>query len=498
MALLAPSEQDTSDVPAPESAHDRWTTRVGLWLWPSIVTLVVATYRIGEPLLGRDELTSWDVSGRSIGQVLATVQHVDGVLGTYYLVLHGWTTVFGDSAADLRMPSALATAGAAACVALIGQRLFGHRAGVAGGLLFALVPGVSRFAHEARPYGLVMLAVAMTSLLLLRALDRPGSPWRWAGYLISLVAVGLLHLIALTCLIGHLALVFLRGRHERRVWWGFLLAVLAGVAWVCPVVVLGRAQTVRQIYWIAEPGAWGLVDIWPQLFYSSLCAGTVILLAMVGCRERRDAVVFCAMSAVVPPLLIWSLSHGAISYFYFRYMLFTLPAFAVLAGAGLAAAARSRRVFAAALAVLALLTAPEEKSLREPLAHYWAGGPDFAAAARTIQKYYVRGDAIVYNRKEEEAIALGVRYYLPRHLRLRDVFLAESPVHRNDLAAIECPQPDRCLRGEKRIWLVVAGNEMDPLNGLPPNQAAALRAHYKATGAERPSGLTVALLARTA
>ncbi|MED7826323.1 glycosyltransferase family 39 protein [Streptomyces chiangmaiensis] len=457
----------------------------------------MATYRIGEPLLGRDELTSWDMSGRSIGQVLATVHRVDGVLGTYYLILREWRSLFGDSATALRMPSALAMAGAAACVALIGHRLFGRRAGVAGGLLFALIPTVSRFAHEARPYGLVMLAVALTALLLLRALDRPGSPWRWTGYTLGLVAVGLFHLLALTCLIGHLVLVALRVRRERRAWWGFCLAVLVGLASVCPLVVLGRAQTVRQIYWIAEPTGWGLVDIWPQLFYSGVCAGTVTLLAMVACRERRDAVVFCAVSALAPVFLIWAISHGEISYFYFRYMLFTLPALAVLAGAGLAAATRSRPALASTLAALALFTASEQESLREPLAHYWSGGPDFAAAARTIQSYYVPGDAVVYPRKEEEAIALGVRYYLPRDLKLRDVFLAESPTHRNDLAATECPQPTRCLRGEKRIWLVVRGDETDPLNGLPADQSAALRTHYRLYGAERPSGLAVALLVRT-
>ncbi|MFF4836194.1 glycosyltransferase family 39 protein [Streptomyces sp. NPDC001315] len=498
MALLSPPAPPTGDAEASEGRHDRSAARVGLWLWPTLATLVGALYRIGDPLLGRDELTSWDVSGRSIAQVLATVRRVDAVVGTYYLLLHAWTRLFGDSPLALRLPSALAMAATAACVALIGRRLFGRRAGLVGGLLFALIPGVSRFAHEARPYALVMLAVALASLLLLRALDRPGSPARWAAYTLGVVAVGLFHLIALTCLMGHLVLVALRARHERRLWWGFCLAVLAGAAVLSPLVVLGRAQTVRQSSWIAVPEGWGLVDIWPQLFYSGLCTGAMMLLVALACGERRDAVVFCAVSAVAPPVVIWAVSQGGMSYFYFRYMLFTLPLFAVPAGAGLAAAARSRPAVASALAVLALLTLHDQRSLGERLAHYWVGGPDYAAAARTIQKYYVPGDAIVYDRDEEAGMfPLGVRYYLPRGLELRDVFLAEPAARRNDLLSTDCPQPARCLKGEKRIWLVVMGNETDPFNGLPPNQAAALRAHYTASGAERPGGLTVALLVRT-
>lgn len=497
MALLSPPAPSTGDAPAPEPRHEGLMTRVGLILWPCLATLVGALYRIGEPLLGRDELTSWDVSGRDVGQVLATVQRVDGVVGTYYLVLHGWTRLFGDSAVSLRMPSALAMTAAAACVALIGRRLFGRRAGLVGGLLFALIPAVSRFAHEARPYALVMLAVALAALLLLRAMDRPGSPWRWAGYALCLVAVGLFHLIALLCLAGHLVLVALRAGRERRPWWGFGLSVLAAAVLLSPLVVWGQAQAVRQSSWIGRPGVWGLVDIWPHLFYSGICAAAVMLLAVLACGERREAVVFCVASVVLPPPVIWALSQGDMSYFYFRYMLFTLPAFAVLAGAGLAAAARSRAVLASALAVLALLTLPDQRSLGTPLAHYWTGGPDYAAAARTIQKYYVRGDAIVYDRDEEAGMfALGVRYYLPRDLRLRDVFLAESAAARDDLRSTDCPEPVRCLRNEKRIWLVVMGNKADPFEGLSPYQAAALRARYTASGAERHEGVTVALLVR--
>ena len=122
-----------------------------VWLWPVVATLACTVYGIRTPVMWEDELTSWDVASRDLGQLLDTVQRVDAVLGTYYLLLHGWMTVFGDSATSLRLPSALAMAGAAGCAALCGQRLFGRRAGLAGGLLFALIPVVSRYAHEARP-----------------------------------------------------------------------------------------------------------------------------------------------------------------------------------------------------------------------------------------------------------------------------------------------------------------------------------------------------------
>src|ERR1041385_1748061 len=89
MALVTAPAPATGVAPSPPQP-DRPGTPVGLWLWPAALTLVLTLYRIGEPLLGRDELTSWDMAGRGTGQVLATARRVDAVVGTYYLVLLEW------------------------------------------------------------------------------------------------------------------------------------------------------------------------------------------------------------------------------------------------------------------------------------------------------------------------------------------------------------------------------------------------------------------------
>jgi mannosyltransferase len=83
--------------------------------------------------------------------------------------MHIWVRLFGDSVTTLRLPSACAVAAAASVISLIRNRLSDRRAGI----LFALVPAMSRYGREARSYALVMLAVALAALLLLRALDNP-------------------------------------------------------------------------------------------------------------------------------------------------------------------------------------------------------------------------------------------------------------------------------------------------------------------------------------
>ncbi len=133
------------------------------------------------------------------------VHNVDAVLGLYYLGLHLWMAVFGDSAAAMRLPSALAMTGAAGIVALTGKRLGGTRAGLISGLIFAVIPSVSRFAQEARPYAFATLFAALATLLLLRAMERP--TWLRCCYALALAAVGASNLIALCVLAVHAAIV---------------------------------------------------------------------------------------------------------------------------------------------------------------------------------------------------------------------------------------------------------------------------------------------------
>ncbi|MFB7164502.1 glycosyltransferase family 39 protein [Streptomyces sp. NPDC058320] len=466
-------------------------------MWPALTTLVIAYVRIDGPQLGTDELVTSDVGRRSMGQILAMLQNVDAVHATYYVLMHGWMAVFGDSETAMRMPSVLAMSGTAALVALIGRRLFDSRAGMCGGLLFALIPVVSRFAQEARSYALVVLVATLATFLLLRALDAPRRRWRWAAYALCVAVVGLLHLIALTVLAGHLAVVVHRSRAEGGVFWRFCVAALAGAAGVIPVVVLGTSQASRQLFWVPEPDLWGLVDIWPQVFASGLCAGVVITLAAMARRtERRDALLLCFTVALLPPFVLWAASHGDVSYFRFQYAMFTVPVWAVLAGAGLARAARSWLTVGVVLAVVGLLVLPDQRRMRGEFEHDVPHNADYKAAARTIEKYYRSGDAAVYVKGAPWMLDQGVRYYLRPGLKLREVFVAKSAAENNELFPVYCPAPVTCLRGESRIWVVVPGNDPDPLNAVPAGQAEALRAQYTTGGTVPLSGLTVALLER--
>ncbi|MFJ8211005.1 glycosyltransferase family 39 protein [Streptomyces sp. NPDC096033] len=468
------------------------------WVWPALTALLLSFAGIDGTLLGTDELVTWEVSRRSPQEIWALLHHVDAVHGSYYFLMHGWTAVFGDSHLSLRMPTVLAVTATAALVTLTGRRLFGQRAGLCAGTLFAVLPAASRFAQEARSYALVMLFASLATFLLLRALDGSRRPWgraaRWAAYGLCLAVLGLLHLIALTIVLCHAPAAVLRARRTGRGLWSFLLAGSAAAVCVLPVFLLGRSQASRQLFWLPRPDAWGLAEIWPQLFASALCAGAVIALAALAWREDRENVLLCSAVAVLPPFVLWAASHGEVSYFRYQYALFTVPAWALLAGAGLAGATRSRRAAAAVLAVVALLALPDQRRVRSPFEHDVPHAADYAGAARTIEKYYRPGDAVVYVRGAPWMLDQGLRYYLKPGVDPREVFLARSAADNEELFPVYCRVPVRCLAGESRIWVVVPGSDADVLQAVPKEQAAALRSRYTLFGTESLSGLTVGLL----
>ncbi|WP_180290485.1 glycosyltransferase family 39 protein [Streptomyces sp. TLI_171] len=467
------------------------------WIWAALLTLALGVRRSWRPELWRDELATWSAASRSTGELFDLLHHVDAVSGTYYLMMHGWVSVFGDSPTSLRLPSAIAMAATAVFVSLIGRKLFGVRTGLVAGLLFAVLPSVSRFAQEARSYAFAVLAVAAATWFLLRALERPTLA-RWWPYTVSIAAAGLFHMVSLSVLFPHAVVVVMRWRQQRgrRLLIGFPAAVLAGLLPVVPLVVIGRRQVGRQISWLKAPNLQDFVWNWHGLFQSALVSICVVALAALPAawpKGRRPAVEIGLM-AVLPFVLVWFVSQGQTSYFIDRYLLFTAPAWAVVAGAGLTAL-RPRALVVIGLVGTALLGFQDQQHLRLRTAHEWS---DEKGAARIIAQDYRPGDGVVPVRGNDRFMMLdfALDYYLPEKVQLKDVFVAKTPVQNDDLFAVECPQPASCAEGVDRVWVVTYGTPDDPYKNLPAAEVQVLTTQFTRQSVQHVQGLTVSLLKR--
>lgn len=368
-----------------------------LCLVPFLWTLALGLWGLSrQDSVWRDEAATWQVAGRPAGEIWRMLGNVDAVHGLYYLLMHGLFEVFGASTTTLRLPSVLAVACAAVCVAVIGRRLAGFWAGLGGGLALGLLPAVQFHLQEGRPYALVVAGAGLSVLLLVSLLqDRPGRrAWpRWTAYGVVVLVCALLNWLSLLALPAHAAtLWWVRAR--RGVWLRWAAYGSGSVAGALPLVLFSRGQS-DQVSWI-PPLAWHML------------VGPGILLAVGALgvwADRPDRSRLSAAAVGLPLLVVPQLGLLAVSLvqplFLDRYVLFGMVGLALLIGAALGAAVRAcapRFPKASALlvpgvavvSVLALL--PVELDRRAPASRV----DDVLAVAGEVALLKRDGDAVLF------------------------------------------------------------------------------------------------------
>ncbi|MFG1829970.1 glycosyltransferase family 39 protein [Micromonospora chersina] len=446
----------------PPADTTRW--RLAAWLLPALLAGALGVVGAGTPGLRLAELATWRAATSPWPDRLPGG---DVTLVPYHLLMRAWAAAFGTSDLALRVPSLLAVAAAAALVGALATRMFTPGTGVLAGVIFALLPSVTRYAQEAQPYALALFAAVLATLFLLPAMDRP-SLRRLAPYAGAVVLLGLCHAPALLLLVAHgwVVLAFRRGAAGR---W---LAAAALGALPAAALLWSGVRAGGQIAPAARPDLSALAATPGELFGVAALGAVLLGLALFSLPLRHPAAV-CTAWAVVPPLglllvaqatPVWSPSS----------LLFTLPAWATLAAVALS---RVRaRWWVAASAALALIGAPAHAALRAPDGH----GQATREVAEIVGARRLPGDGAVYG--DADARTLVARY-LPADRRPTDL-LAAAPGH-------GCAG---CLWGVRRLWVIRPGDRTDPVPPVGGATERLLRTGYRVAQVWHPKGFTVALL----
>jgi mannosyltransferase len=469
------------------------------WVLPAATTLALCLFRITWPALWRDEISTWWATTLGIADLTRLLRNVDAVTAPYYVAMKAWAAVAGDSVLALRLPSALAMAGTAALLTVLGRRLFSASVGITAGMLFAVLPTVSRFGQEARGYGFAMLAATLATLLLVAALERPG--WlRWLGYAAAVTLLGWSHLLAMVTLLGHFAgmVAWSWRRRDRRAAQDWLLAVSLGGLPVLPLIWLGMQQR-TQLSWLPEP-SWRLLIDTPKGLFGSVAVGWLIIGLVLTARwpTRRGLAVLVGW-ALLGPATLFAVSF-LVPLFFSRYLLFTLPAWCLLAAVAVAGSGARRRplrdLVRGAVVVVVVLTVSvyDHQAIRQRTERQNA---DYAAALAIIGERFRPGDGIVYARQDWYfMLAPALAYYLPPQRRPRDVFAVTPAAAAGWWAATECAQPARHL-DSPRLWVLrLTAHGTDPLAGVEEPKATVLRQWYKVANTWQSKAITVVLLGR--
>ncbi len=500
---------------------------------PSVVTLAVVLCGITGPSYWRDESATLVAVDRPLSGVIRMLGHVDAVHGAYYLIMWPLVRLAGTGELATRLPSALAMAVTAALVGALGRRLVSPAAGLAAGLVFAVLPVVSLYGQDARSYAMVTASGAAASYLLVRLIAAPWSRRGWlAGYAVCLAVMGLLNIFGLLLAAAHgitVSVACIRepdGRARRALAAGWLAAAAGAVAVVSPVVLLAWTER-GQLAWLTTPGARSILTL-AELAGAGRMAGAFgalvvagVLASALGGRAglRAGWPVRLAALAVpwllVPPALLLAASRIT-PLFTLRYVVFCVPAGALLAGAGLAAVSRSvatglgwttgsglgeaagarlpwtpgtwpaRRsgtgsgrgpgraerlglaglgwaAAAAALVVIALLGLREQAGDRGPAGHT----DNIRQADRIVAAHLRPGDAVLYDTPADENLQAAYPYGMAG---LTDIGQYQTPVKSATLAGTTLPAAvvRERIASVSRLWVIEVHNHtrLPVLQGL--------------------------------
>lgn len=123
---------------------------------------------------------------RPISELLSLTA-VDAHPPLYYLILKGWTSIFGMSEFALRSLSAIFASLSIGAVALLIKKLFSKSAAVASLPFMVLAPFILRYAFEIRMYSLTMLIGALATYVLVLAHQKAKLKlWLLYGFLVAL------------------------------------------------------------------------------------------------------------------------------------------------------------------------------------------------------------------------------------------------------------------------------------------------------------------------
>jgi mannosyltransferase len=395
----------------------------------TVVAAVLVGWDLGARSLWLDEAYTAEIAGDTWAHLWARVTSIEANMVLHYVLIHPVLAVARDER-SMRALSAIAAVATVPVAYRLGVRTIGASGAAAGALLLATQPFFVRYGQEARGYSLAALLVVVSSLAVLRAIERPSAA-RCAVWALSAVAAIYGHMLAAPAV---LVQVVAGTRRIPRSW--FLIAAGVVGALVAPLVWFAVTRDAGQLTWLPPPTRWDVVGVlfrftgdagWLGLGAYAACVALAIAGGGAGFLLALVAVPFGLVLAVSPlkPL------------FFDRYVLFCVPPLALLAGAGLVRLPL-RMVAIAALVVMQLVGLARLHA--EPSWEDWRG------AAAAIREAARAGDAAAC---WVDTTCIGFDYYFaPPRGGPPIVWLAGAVDDPAAMAAIVDSHP--------RVWLALS------------------------------------------
>ena len=458
----------------------------GLWIvLLGGVTLIGAFLRfhvIGQKNIWVDEGVSIALARLDWYNFLRILWRHEANMTLYYLLLRAWLP-FGSSEAYIRTLSALFGLATIPAVFLLGRRMFDARVGLIASFLLAVNAYAVRYSQEARSYSLYPLLCVLSATYFLKLLDQTTRRDRIGYVLTSVLAVYAHFFAGLLVVAQWLSFRLLvppapdeQGKSEvphleihaevKKAWRHSAIAV-------APLAVFIISTGIGVLRWVPRPS---LADLRTCILFLTGNGGTVLLLlylaAILGGAALRFRTgvrqplrfevwryVFLLTWFAFPILFVFLVSQAK-PLFVNRYFVFTIPAIALLAAAGLAQI-RPRPVLGLVLIIFGFLSLHGDASFYQR--DFDIFREDWRSASRYVLANSQSGDIILFH---QPITRMPYEYYrsvtpaahppsviYPGHgdkVMFRDFYAGRAPDA--FLAALPSQYP--------RIWVALSYNQL--------------------------------------
>jgi len=383
----------------------------------------------------------------------------------YFLAMEPWLQLAGRSELALRFPSALAGLTVVALSYVLGARLLGTTAGRLAALLTAVNPYLVWYSGEGKMYTIITALALLSTYLLLRACAG-GQRRFWMSYILVTTLIFYTHI--LTPLLAPVQMGLVLALHPRAVrspaaWLSagaLTLPYLPLLLWQWPHLAQPAETGFAFVPWhtmarrLGEVFSRGIIG-WPAAIPLVLLLGAMAM-GMILAKKRVAWGLLWWAGAPLVGLYLVSLRRPL---FTERYLIWTLPAWLMLAAGGLAALAQRKKVgrwvavgWTAGLVAAGLVG----------IGYQWNTPvrADFRSAAAFVSSHHQAGELILFQIPYLQAT---FDYYAPE-LEYR---VAEGPYTNWDNPPAEVDDHlHRTTAGYRRVWLILSEAPMWDARGL--------------------------------
>ena len=313
------------------------------FILPLLVVLAAAALRffqLGFFSMWFDEAYSWHLANQSVRRIIELAR-IDNTPPVYHVLLHYWLKLGADS--DLMVRLLPASFGIASIwfTYKLGDFLYGRKVGITSAIISAVSFQLVHYSQENRMYSLQVFLGLVSTYYFLQGLRRGGFV-NWSVWILSNSVNFYNHLFTMFLVFtqGLYYLLFFRKHRQRLLQWlaaNFVLlllclpwaaviinqvGVIQGSYWVLPATLLEMLKAGLRLLGGSDLGNnYVLAGILNLPFIAAGAAGLFVILR----NRKADRGILLPMLFFVPMIIVYSISIGRQSLFYYRYFVFLLP-----------------------------------------------------------------------------------------------------------------------------------------------------------------------------